>query len=444
MIPLRIPHSALLRWWKVAFLEERPSVSLSLFRIAVAATLGLHIFPTFLHMEDNYLSAAFREYNPSFFPLSVLEWVDRSPDWLVWTMAAEFCAAWFSFLVGFFTQVSGILMDLGAYYFYARNSLHIGTLSFDILLVTVFLMVVTPYPGDSFSLDMLLRGDPDPWSRKRPFFLQRLLQLQLAFTYCYTGLLKITAQGNWLTENPYYYLMHSPPMGVIKEFPFRWFLAAHPGLCYAIGLTVVVCEISMPALLFWRRTRPYAIALGFLFHVLLVVTMHVPTIFFFLFPPMLLLFLDPEAVVGWLEARRLLWKERGRDQLIYDGYCGFCRASLARLTALDPTGRMEPVDFRGLDVTEIHPGLSPEACHARIHLLEKNGRISAGFHAFRRLTLRLPLLWPLAPFMNLPGLAWIGEPVYGWVARNRFNLLHRFQSCRDNLCVSCQSEVESS
>jgi hypothetical protein len=166
-------------WWSRFFLSERPSLSLSIFRVAVAATVGLHVIPTFFQMGDNYLSASFREYNPSFFPVRVLMWVDRSPDWLVWSMMAVFLVAWLAFFLGLFTQPSGIVMDFGCYYFYARNSLHIGTLSYDILLVTVFLTVVTSYPGDSFSLDSLIRGDPEPWRRRRPFFIQRLLQIQM-------------------------------------------------------------------------------------------------------------------------------------------------------------------------------------------------------------------------------------------------------------------------
>ncbi|MCX6899125.1 MAG: DUF393 domain-containing protein [Verrucomicrobia bacterium] len=155
----------------------------------------------------------------------------------------------------------------------------------------------------------------------------------------------------------------------------------------------------------------------------------------FLFPPMLLLFVEPETLLAWLERRRELWRQRGRARLIYDGGCGFCRASLARILALDPTGRIEPVDFRSVNVARLHPALTPEACHARMYLLEPGGRLDGGFHAFRRLTLWLPMLWPLAPFLNLPGLELIGTPIYDWVSRNRFNLLHRSHTCGKNACV---------
>ena len=39
--------------WSRAFLEKRPSLSLGLFRLAVAWTVGCHMIPSFFHMEDN-------------------------------------------------------------------------------------------------------------------------------------------------------------------------------------------------------------------------------------------------------------------------------------------------------------------------------------------------------------------------------------------------------
>lgn len=415
-------RGTLKRRWEVWFLEGRPSVSLSLFRIALAAAIGLHVFPTLLQMQDNYLHTAFREYNPSFFPIPILAWADQNSDAFIWFMAGLFTLSWLAYLAGLWTRISALLMALGCYYFYARNSLHIGTLSWDIMLVTLFLALVTDYAGDSFSFDSFQRGDPEPFRRRRPFFTQRLLQLQIASTFFYTGLCKWTAEGNWLTDNPYYYLMNNPPTGVMKDFPLRQFLAGQPGLCYAIGITLICFEMTLWLWLFWRKTRPYAVAAAIVFHFLLLFTMHVPTIFFFLFPPQLLLFVDPETVVGWIDRRRRLWADRGRDKLLYDGDCSFCRKSLARVQALDVAGRIEPVNFRAVDVKTLDARLTPEACEMRMQLLERGGRLSEGFEAFRRLSLRLPLMWPAAPVMNIPGMRYVGIPVYDWIAHIRFRL----------------------
>lgn len=296
--------------WHKAFLEARSSIALGFFRITLAITVGTHVIPTLLPFADNYLPAAFKEKNFNFFPLAILAWVEASPVWLIYLMAGFFCLFWFCFFIGFYSQWSCILMTAAAYYFYALNSLHVGTLSWDILLVTVFLMCLTGYPGDHFSVDAW-------WRRKRkgitapdrPFFIQRLLQCQLAWTYFYTALCKVYP-GNWLSENPYYYLMNNPPGGVVRDFWLRSELALRPELCYFLGIAVITAEFLISIFLFVPRIRYAAIFAGIGFHILLLVTLHVPSLFFFHFVPQFLLFIPPEK---WLRV-----KEEG-----FPGICTF-------------------------------------------------------------------------------------------------------------------------
>ena len=310
-------RNALLALWERAFLVERPSIGLSFFRLAVAFTVGAHTLPILLELQDNYLSWSYREHNPSFFTIGVLELVAKSPDWLTQLMAVLFVVFWFTFFIGLWSRVSCILLGVGCYYFYALNSLHIGTLSWDILLVTMFLMYITNYHGDYFSVDALIRADPDAYKRTRPFFLQRLLQLQIASTFFYTALCKISAQGNWLTENPYYYLMNSTPESVVKQFPGREFLAQHPDLCYGFGIVLICFEFIFSFALFIPRLRWVAIPLGILFQFMLLFTLHVPTIFVFLFPAQMLLFINPDRILEWIEAKRAKNRQNPRGSLLY-------------------------------------------------------------------------------------------------------------------------------
>ncbi len=106
--------------------------------------------------------------------------------------------------------------------------------------------------------------------------------------------------------------------------------------------------------------------------------------------------------------------------LLYDGKCGLCAASLRLLRALDIFGEVEAVDFRTLpDLKTLHPGLSIERCKTRIQFVEPDGRLSEGFSAIRRLSLKLILLWPLAPLLHIPGAGLIGRPVYDWIEQKR-------------------------
>lgn len=420
--------------WNRLFLEERPSIGLSFFRIFAALTVGLHVLPSFFHLDDNYLSTAFKDYNLHFFTPQVMELVQRSPDAVVMAFVGIFGLSCFFFLIGFFAQISCIVMTLACYYFYALNCFHIGTLSWDILLVTLFLMCLTNVHGDYFSVDCLRRGNVDAYKTERPFFIQRLLQMQIASTYFYTALYKITASGNWFTGNPLYYLWNYPPEGVTKQFLFREFFAARPELCHVLAVAIVAAELALGFLLFIPRTRMAAIIAGFIFHILLVLTLHVPTIFFFLFPPQLLLFIHPALLVQWIEKKRHHNEIRGQAQIIYDGHCQFCIAGVKTLLTMDLFGVLKKVDYHGIEiVSTLHPSLTKELCHSQLHLIEKDGRLTGGFLIFRRLCWKIPMLFPLMPLFYFPGSSLLGPVVYRWIAKNRY-LFHVSRTCKDNKC----------
>lgn len=177
--------------WSHLFLVERPSISLSLFRIAIAMTTIFYIVPTLCHLEDNYFKTAFKTFDGSFLPAPFIELVVKSPEWIIILFVWIFAVSSFFFLIGFLSQLSCIVMVGSCYYFHALNAFHIGsTLSWDILLVTLFLMCITPYHGDYFSMDALLWGKESAYKRLRPFFLQRLLQLHVGLMYFLHGLVQ--------------------------------------------------------------------------------------------------------------------------------------------------------------------------------------------------------------------------------------------------------------
>ena len=58
----------MIKLWNRLFLEERPSIGLSFFRIVVALTVGFHVIPSFFHLEDTFFHTAFKTANGLFFP----------------------------------------------------------------------------------------------------------------------------------------------------------------------------------------------------------------------------------------------------------------------------------------------------------------------------------------------------------------------------------------
>lgn len=118
--------------------------------------------------------------------------------------------------------------------------------------------------------------------------------------------------------------------------------------------------------------------------------------------------------------------------VLYDGQCEFCRRSVRLMQRLDWRGRLHFAD--GRDAANLPPTpepLDPRRLLEEMHLVMPDGRrVFRGFAAFRRISRLLPPLWPLVPFLYIPGVPWLGQRIYLWVARNRFHLI----PCHDGQC----------
>ena len=104
----------------------------------------------------------------------------------------------------------------------------------------------------------------------------------------------------------------------------------------------------------------------------------------------------------------------------YDGECALCETARRWLSRLDVLGRVEWTAYQSL--ARPPHGLSWPELESAVWLDTGSERPVRGFYAFRKLALRLPPLTVVAPLLWLPGMARLGERVYGWVARNRCRL----------------------
>src|SRR5262245_39739239 len=92
-------------------------------------------------------------------------------------------------------------------------------------------------------------------------------------------------------------------------------------------------------------------------------------------------------------------------QVLYDGQCAFCTKSVALLQRLDWLHRLTYVNARDFEeLPTRQPPLDSDRLLQEMHLLTPGGRcLYHGFRAFRWIAWRLPILWPLAPLLYLPG-----------------------------------------
>ena len=103
------------------------------------------------------------------------------------------------------------------------------------------------------------------------------------------------------------------------------------------------------------------------------------------------------------------------------------------LKRLDWLARLEYADARHPEeVLATGVPLEPGRLLEEMHLLTPGaGRVYHGFAAFRWIAWRLPPLWLLAPLLYLPGVPTLGQRIYLWIARNRFQLV----PCHGGVCT---------
>ena len=104
----------------------------------------------------------------------------------------------------------------------------------------------------------------------------------------------------------------------------------------------------------------------------------------------------------------------------YDGDCGFCTRVVKWLGWLDFSKGVRWIPFQSLE--EPPPELAWDDLQSAAYLDCGQGNLQEGFYAFRKLTIKIVPLIPLAPLFWFPGMHLLGVPAYRWVARNRYRI----------------------
>ena len=119
------------------------------------------------------------------------------------------------------------------------------------------------------------------------------------------------------------------------------------------------------------------------------------------------------------------------DTVLYDGQCRFCRSQIALLRRLDVFGALRYTSLHDEQVARDFPELPQERLREEMVVVDRAGTARGGAEAVRYLSRRLPLLWPLALPLHLPGSLPIWRSLYALVARNRYRIAGR---CDDGSC----------
>ncbi len=349
-----------------------------------------------------------------------------------------FIACLICMLLGAAPRLSTIASTLLAYSFYERNSFSVAGGDTILRLVGFILMVS---PGiEAFSL-WRLRDQWHHWKATghllppllMPMWPWRLLLWQAFLTYL-TSLWSKLLGGMWLNGTILADVLQHEHF---SRFAGTWAANALSALTRPLTYLVLAVEAAWALLLLpqrWTwdrlrltrggRLRRILLAASFLFHLGIEITLIVG-IFFYAMVTLLVGLLqgeDFDAIRAWFNRKRT-----GKMTVLYDGHCGLCRRSVFILTILDNLHRVRFTDYHDAFALEaVAPDLALADLERTMHVRAPNGLTWEGFHAFRALTWHLPVLWPLAPILYLPGVPWIGKRVYARIAARRLNCNHEF------------------
>ena len=304
-------------------------------------------------------------------------------------------------------------------------------------LYLITILSFTPC-GDGWSMDRLLkvlRGQPVPdaecaspvygWSRY-------VCWVAIAMTYWVAGLCKFREGGLfWFNPTGLRAAFYEDTL-LPREFSWAWSLyltQAPDALIALLGLTAFVIELAWITVLFFTTARKILPVLTIMMHAGILLLQRI--LFFDL---MLLQFLFFDFTGVRKAIARRLEAGYGRIQVLYDGQCPFCNRMVRVLRCFDLLTRLEFLDFRRLNLADYsrrhHLALTVEDLDRKMYVIRR-GQTYLGYYGYRVLALALPAFWVLSPLLFFPGVSWVGEQVYGSIARNRLTLVQ----C-DSLCSS--------
>ncbi|WP_077625013.1 thiol-disulfide oxidoreductase DCC family protein [Sediminibacillus massiliensis] len=119
--------------------------------------------------------------------------------------------------------------------------------------------------------------------------------------------------------------------------------------------------------------------------------------------------------------------------VLFDRNCYLCQQSKKVIKFLDWLKVFDLYSLQEYEKTQ--PTLSSRAkemLRGEIHVIKPNGETVAGYQAVRYILARIILTSPLGWLMYLPKSEIIGDPVYRWIAKNRYKLFQ--DKCTDGSC----------
>jgi len=416
---IRESFAALGRAWSQLWFQSMTTMPLEIARMGLGAALIVHYSMAIPYLFEFWSDAGFMPLAvalQSSEPWAFSLFFYFSAPWQLAVFHALFLLSCAAFMVGWRTSWVKWIVFVGKISYEARNpQLAYGA---DIVVCSLLLILCVSPVGRAMSLDRVravreakrssLNATLPPYTSSWAGAGIRLMQIQMAVIFFYTGVSKIKweewrdGDAVWLVfiTNDYYNSL------ILDVFARQYWLSN------VVTYATILVEVAYPFLIWQRRTRPYMLAAAVALHVLIAAFL---ALIHFSFAMVMghMSFLRQE----WLTRLGAWWKRKiGNMEMIYDGRCGFCVRSMAWLLAFDGLKQISIRDFR----SNPSPIVSKARLEKALYLVLPDGRALPGFEAYRYVVLRVPGLWWQIPFFYVPVFSRLfGHPIYNWVAANR-------------------------
>jgi predicted DCC family thiol-disulfide oxidoreductase YuxK len=413
------------RTWSQIWFQSRPTSPLELTRMGVGAALLLNYSLAAPYLfdfwgDDGRMPRALAMQDISPLTQSVFFYFNAPWQWVAFHALFLLCCA--ALVVGWRTSwVKWIVLVGQISYQHRDQNLTYGV---DHILACLLLILCVAPIGRAMSLDRVravravkrlnLEGTLPPYSSPWAGACTRLMQIQMAVLFFYSGIAKM---GSTWWDGDAVWVVFST-----SEFYQPVLLdvfARHYWLVNIATYAPVLIEIAFPFLIWQQRTRPYLLAAAIFLHLQFMIFMRL-----YYFSSVMIMghmsFVRPE----WLTHLGEAWKRKiGDMEMVYDGQCGFCVRSMAWFLSFDGLGQIKIRDFR----TNPSPVIGDAQLEKALYLVLPDGRTLPGFEAYRHVVLRVPGLWWQVPLFHVPVLSrLVGHPLYDWTVANR----HRLSSVR--------------
>ena len=112
-------------------------------------------------------------------------------------------------------------------------------------------------------------------------------------------------------------------------------------------------------------------------------------------------------------------KAPARPLLVWDGDCNFCHFWVRQIR--HRTGdAVEYIPYQDARIADLFPEIQREQFETAVQLALPDGRLLSGAEAiFAALSAHGHLRWPYVLYRRVPGVAWVSELAYRFVASHR-------------------------